>query len=708
MIESLDLAVFRFFNATLASPWLDPVMKFLSGNVLFIPTLVVVLAALIGWGGRRGRIFVLLLGFVIVVGDPILVGKAKRLIGRDRPFVTHPETRLVAGRGSSYAMPSGHAAIWGAITAVTFLMYRRRWVPVAVIGFGVGISRMYLGVHYPTDVLAGWAVGTGYGVLLARMAAWIWSKVGGKWFPEWHRALPDLLSPDEGERALPVANAHWERLAFGLLALLLVVRWVYVAVPVIELSEDEAYQWVWSKRLALSYYSKPAGIAVAHWFGNLVGGDREFGVRFLPPLLGFLSGWMLLRFVTARTDGRTGFLLVLALQATPLLGVGSVLMTIDPLTVFFYTAGMLAAWRAVKEDSTGWWCVVGLTLAGSLLSKYFAPFQLAALVIAMAWIPSARQQWRRPGPWLALGILLLGTLPILVWNAQNDWVTFTHLGERGGLDQKWSFRSAYLIDFLAVVPVLLNPVWFVLVTLAVVAVLRDRRAPEIERFLVAFTVPVFVFYLLYTLRARVQPNWIAASLLPGFTLGALYWHRRWREGSRGMIPWLKTGLAIGLPLIILLHETNLVKKIAGQPLPVAMEPLRRVRGHREFALQVAQARTNLMSEGRPVFVIADHYGRTGLLSFYSPGGPESLPDHPFIYEIRTERARSQFYFWPGYQERRGENAVFVRRLPRDPDDPLPPTLKEDFESVDRIGVLDVKFRDRLFHQYELFACRGKR
>ena len=48
MIQQLDLAVFRFFNRTLANPWLDPVMEFLSGNVLFIPLVLMLGVALIG------------------------------------------------------------------------------------------------------------------------------------------------------------------------------------------------------------------------------------------------------------------------------------------------------------------------------------------------------------------------------------------------------------------------------------------------------------------------------------------------------------------------------------------------------------------------------------------------------------------------------------------------------------------------------------
>ena len=171
---------------------------------------------------------------------------------------------------------------------------------------------------------------------------------------------------------------------------------------------------------------------------------------------------------------------------------------------------------------------------------------------------------------------------------------------------------------------------------------------------------------------------------------------------------MRAGLFLGLPVVVLMHDTNLIGKITGRPLPERIEPLKRVRGHRDFARQMAQFRTNLLAEGKPVFIVADHYGRAGLLSFYLPGGPESLPEAPFVYQVRADRISSQFQFWPGYQGRRGDNALFVREKPDDAQEPLPVSLAEDFERVEPLGPLNVLYRGRLFHEYEVFACRGKR
>src|SRR5208282_223654 len=106
----------------------------------------------------------------------------------------------------------------------------------------------------------------------------------------------------------------------------LIARWLYLASGVVELSEDEAYQWLWSKHLALSYYSKPPGIALIQFAGTSIFGDTAFGVRFFSPLFGAISSLMLLRFLAREISARAGFWLLLIAAATPLLDAGAILM----------------------------------------------------------------------------------------------------------------------------------------------------------------------------------------------------------------------------------------------------------------------------------------------------------------------------------------------------------------------------------------------
>ena len=108
--------------------------------------------------------------------------------------------------------------------------------------------------------------------------------------------MPSLLHPekpavslDDAAGSVPSMDRHWLRLGWLSIGLMFVLRLLYLNSRIIELSEDEGYQWLWSKHPDLSYYSKPPFIAYAHWIGTHIAGDRELGVRLLSPVLASLA-----------------------------------------------------------------------------------------------------------------------------------------------------------------------------------------------------------------------------------------------------------------------------------------------------------------------------------------------------------------------------------------------------------------------------------
>jgi hypothetical protein len=217
---------------------------------------------------------------------------------------------------------------------------------------------------------------------------------------------------------------------------------------------------------------------------------------------------------------------------------------------------------------------------------------------------------------------------------------------------------------------------------------------------------LFLFYLALAFRSRVLPNWIAVSVVPLFCLAAIHWDSRWREGARAVKAWLLGGLGLGLAVVIAMHDTDLIGKISGRKLPPKIDPLRRVRAHKQMAAAVGQARTKLLAEGKPVFIIGNHYGITSLISFYLPEAKAGAPDQPLAYFRSSDRPENQFYFWPGYESRKGENAIFAQEV-HEPQPP-PVRIQKEFGSVTDLGIHDVKHRDRVFHQIQLFECRDLR
>jgi len=409
---------------------------------------------------------------------------------------------------------------------------------------------------------------------------------------------------------------------------------------------------------------------------------------------------------TSEANARLGVWLILMASATPLLAAGSILMTVDPLSVLFWTAAMLSAWAAIQRDSTKHWIWAGLWLALGVMSKFAAlaqPFCWG--VFFLLWKP-ARQQLRRPGPWLAFLVGLLGLLPLLIWNSQNGWPTMAHLASRGGLETAWKPTLNFFQDFVLAEIGLLNPVFFVAMCWAAIAFWRRSRQNPLLVYLFCMGAPLFVGCLLWTFRARVQPNWVAPAVLPLLCLAALHWEARWRERARPVKGWWLAGVLSGLFCVVVLHETNLVTRIIGKPLPAKFDPLRRVRSWKETARVVGEARARLLAEGRPVFVIGDHYGITGLLSFYLPEARAGVPGNPIVYYQSSDKPENQFFFWPGYKTRNGENAIYIREAKRP--EPPPERLQKEFASITDLGIHEIKYRDRVFHTIQLFECRGLR
>jgi 4-amino-4-deoxy-L-arabinose transferase-like glycosyltransferase len=142
-----------------------------------------------------------------------------------------------------------------------------------------------------------------------------------------------------------LSDRQWLYAGYVLIIVLTLLRWIYLASGSINLSEDEAYQWLWSKHLALSYYSKPPLIAYTQFLGTSIWGDTEFGVRFFSPLLAGIMGIALLRFFAWQISARTGFILILIITATPFLNLGALLMTVES-TVRLLLDGRDACWLA--------------------------------------------------------------------------------------------------------------------------------------------------------------------------------------------------------------------------------------------------------------------------------------------------------------------------------------------------------------------------
>lgn len=123
---------------------------------------------------KAGAAVLISYAFVYLGGNLLL----KDWIARPRPCHIDETIELLVKRPSSFSCPSTHTAwSFGAATAIAMELKKKWGIPVCVLAAVIGFSRLYLFVHFPTDVLFGVALGIAFGIA----AAYIVRFVSGKW-----------------------------------------------------------------------------------------------------------------------------------------------------------------------------------------------------------------------------------------------------------------------------------------------------------------------------------------------------------------------------------------------------------------------------------------------------------------------------------------------------------------------------------------------
>lgn len=162
---SWDTAIFRAIHFGLHHPWLDPIMGALTNPGPFKIPLLILLGAVFLTRGRRGWIGVVVLALTIASGDQLSSKILKPIFKRARPSVVIKDSHPLFGVRHSSAFPSGHATNSFAAAPVIAYVLPEAGIAAYVVAGAISFSRIYVGDHWPSDVLAGTILGLFLGFL---------------------------------------------------------------------------------------------------------------------------------------------------------------------------------------------------------------------------------------------------------------------------------------------------------------------------------------------------------------------------------------------------------------------------------------------------------------------------------------------------------------------------------------------------------------
>jgi hypothetical protein len=497
-----------------------------------------------------------------------------------------------------------------------------------------------------------------------------------------------------------------------------------------DLEFDEAHYWMWSERLAPAYFSKGPGIAFAIRASTAIFGPNEFGVRFWSPILAAGTSLLLFYFARRLFDETAGLWVVIGLNATPIFNLGAFLMTIDPLSIFFWTAAMFTFWLACERSPqfSWYWPATGLLIGLGFLSKYSNALEIISVLLVLAFAPRLQQEFKRVGFYLLLGVFVLCTIPPIVWNAEHAWITLAHLRSRGGLDQGFGFHPVELLKFLGEHFLAYSPLIFLALAWGVIGSWRRINQQFKVLFLFWFGAPVFVFYLLLSLQKAAAPNWDALALISFGALAASFWRARLER----RIVWQRAAclaLALGVIMSALALDTDLLRSFGIRV--SRRDPADRMRGWKAATAEVERIRGDLEAKlSEKLFLIADRRDRASEISFYLRDKRPEGPGHPPVYIIESQDILNQFSLWPRYDEFvdtpaptvsglkeevyteehgvnqfTGRSALFIRGRQGKK---VPHNIRAAFQSAEPVGTVEVRHFGAVVRRWQIFLCRSYR
>jgi len=413
---------------------------------------------------------------------------------------------------------------------------------------------------------------------------------------------------------------------------------------------DEAYYWQWSRHPAWGYYDHPPMIAFLIGLGTLGLGDTVAGVRLVPLIMGMSAIWLIHGLARRYwgSEGAAHWALAVSLLI-PLFALGLTLATPDTPLLFFWALSLVLTIRALDNQQPADWVFAGLAVGLGLMSKLSMVLIYPALLLALLHTASGRQALRRAGPYLAVGVSLIASLPFWIWQFRHGGSGLVFQLRHGlthGGPQAPELKG--LTGLLASQAGLVTPLLFILLVIAVGRAVRalwtkppqigespaaTRGDPELLPFLAyPLAVPLVVFGAASFL-AKSGPNWMAPAYVTGMVLLGGEVARQgsaassWRRG----FTWAGVGMAASLSLFA--HVTALA------PLAPLEENrvLTRTWGHADMAGWVAEKKA-VAAEGRPIRILASDYKLASLLAFY-------LPDRPQTCSPLEEGSGSAYRVW---------------------------------------------------------------
>ncbi len=232
------------------------------------------------------------------------------------------------------------------------------------------------------------------------------------------------------------AESAWNRFCVAVVIYAVLLRLLYLGVP--ELLFEEAYYWNYAKHLDIGYLDHPLMVAwIIRPFIALLG-NIEFAVRAGAFLCWLVTAWFSYRLARDVVGQATAYRALVLVAVLPVYFAFGLFMSPDAPLAACWSAAIYFMHRIVAMEEPRAWLRLGMAIGLGMISKYTVVLLAAAIVLFVLVDRPSRKWLARPEPYLAALIALVLLSPVIVWNWQQDWASFSFQSE-DRLASKFSF-----------------------------------------------------------------------------------------------------------------------------------------------------------------------------------------------------------------------------------------------------------------------------
>ena len=309
-----------------------------------------------------------------------------------------------------------------------------------------------------------------------------------------------------------------QKSAYILIIILAILATIYNAI--LPLHGDEAYYWMWSHDLQLSYFDHPPMIAYLIYFSNFIS-QSEWGVRLVPVVSMSISSLYLYKLTALVSDEKTALNAVIIISSVLLTHAGYIFATPDAPLILFWTLSLFYSYKALFGEKLKDFILAGIFLGAMMISKYSAIMLVLSIVIFI--LTKRRDLFTNPYLYISTLFATIIVAPMLYWNYSHDWISFLFQIDHGSSDsyviQPWLILEFVSSQFGVFTPVFTWVLFYYLI--------KERLFFKEEKlYFIALSVGVILLFFLYkSFYVSMAPSYSAPAYIGGAILLAIIFKR---------------------------------------------------------------------------------------------------------------------------------------------------------------------------------------